>query len=109
MPKIKVTYFEVYGRADPIRMMLHHSKTPFEDCFVTFEQWKGMKGTPAAGEFQCLPIVCVNGKDHQQTGPILRSMGQRLGYYHGDNETEAYWADFSFECWNDMLGGFGKA
>ena len=46
MPKL--IYFDIYGKAEPIRMMLHHAKVQFEDVRLADEQFYTMK---AAGEF----------------------------------------------------------
>ncbi len=32
--KAKVTYFKIWGRAEPIRMLLWFAKIPYEDVFV---------------------------------------------------------------------------
>ena len=40
-----------------------------------------MKNTEAAGEFNCLPIVSIDGKRMGQTTAILRSLGAKYGLY----------------------------
>ncbi len=59
--KIRLEYFAFHGRADPIRMILKHKNIPFEDIHVAKEAWAIRKDTPAAGEFNCLPILHING------------------------------------------------
>ncbi len=46
MPQL--LYFDVYGKAEPIRMLLNHAKITFEDVRLTQDQFKEKK---AAGEF----------------------------------------------------------
>ena len=46
MPQL--LYFDVYGKAEPIRMLLNHAKIAFEDVRLTQDQFKEKK---AAGEF----------------------------------------------------------
>ena len=61
--KIKLEYFGPFGRADPLRFMLYHARVDFDDVTITQERWgTEIKNTEAAGEFNCLPIVTVDGK-----------------------------------------------
>jgi hypothetical protein len=45
----KLTYFGVYGRAEPIRILLAHAKVDYEDKRITFEEWGALKATMPAG------------------------------------------------------------
>lgn len=58
---MKLYYFDVYGRAEPIRMLLNHKKIEFEDVRINKEQMLAMK---EAGnlEFGQLPVVEFDGK-----------------------------------------------
>ena len=105
---IKVVYFDIYGRAEPLRLMLHSKKVNFKDERVTNEQWAKMKGTPAAGEFNCMPHLWINGKNNQQITSNIRAVGVNLGYYNQNDAMQAYIADWSVECWNDFIGAFSK-
>ena len=55
----KLTYFGVYARAEPVRMLLAHAKVEFEDERITFEQWGALKATMPNGQ---LPVWEENGK-----------------------------------------------
>ena len=41
MPKLY--YFNIYGKAEPIRMLLSYAKVPFEDCRLEKEEFAKMK------------------------------------------------------------------
>jgi len=56
-------YFGPFGRADPIRFLLYHSEVKFNDVAVSFEDWGARKAGGNGGEFNCLPIVTVDGKE----------------------------------------------
>ena len=55
--KIKVHYFDIYGKAEPIRMLLLKAGVEFEDHRMTFEEFKAMKETPGVLEFGQVPMV----------------------------------------------------
>ena len=40
---VKVYYFDVYGKAEPIRMLLSKAGVAFEDVRMTEEQLAGLK------------------------------------------------------------------
>lgn len=39
----KIIYFPVYGKAEPIRMMLNHANVPFEDIHINKDKMNEMK------------------------------------------------------------------
>ena len=43
MPSYKLTYFDVRGRGELIRYVLHAAGRDFEDVRVNGEQWKELK------------------------------------------------------------------
>ena len=54
--KIKVHYFGLYGKGEPIRMLLLKAGVEFEDHRMTYDEFKAMKETGAL-EFGQLPMV----------------------------------------------------
>jgi len=48
-PKIKLTYFDIEGVAEPIRLALVLSGIPFEDHRIKFDEWPAMKPTTPYG------------------------------------------------------------
>ena len=54
---MKVHYFPIYGRGEPIRMLLSHAKVQFEDVKVPMDQWPKIKSDTARFEFGQMPMV----------------------------------------------------
>ena len=46
---LKFHYFPVYGRGEPIRMLLDHAGVKFEDNKITFADWPALK---TSGKFE---------------------------------------------------------
>ena len=42
-PKVQLLYFDGYGRAEVIRIILNYGGIPFEDKRVTWEEWPQIK------------------------------------------------------------------
>ena len=79
----KVHYFDAYGRAEPIRLLLAHVKVPFEDLRYSFEEWPAKKAE-LKPEFGQVPIYEQDGKQYAQSGSILRFLGRQHGLYSDD-------------------------
>jgi len=62
MQKPKIEYFGPFGRADPLRYLLRKAQVEFDDITVTQEEWAERKASGNGGEFNCLPIVTIDGK-----------------------------------------------
>lgn len=60
MSNIKLYYFDIYGRADFIRFILHHAKVEYEDIRINREQLVEMK-TAGKLEFGQVPALEVDG------------------------------------------------
>lgn len=72
---IKLTYFDIEGVAEAVRLALVVSGTPFEDVRVQFADWPAMKPTTPAGQ---LPLMTVGGDDANvktQSKAMLRWVG----------------------------------
>ena len=41
--KVKLTYFNLRGRAEPARLILAYAGVDFDDCRVTSEEWQKLK------------------------------------------------------------------
>lgn len=69
---IKLTYFDIEGAAEPIRLALVLSGTPFEDDRVAFSEWADLKPTTPYGQ---LPLLTIDDKLHTQSKSMLRWVG----------------------------------
>jgi glutathione S-transferase len=72
---IKLTYFDIEGVAEAVRLALLLSGTPFEDVRVQFSEWPAMKPTTPNGQ---LPIMTIGGDEANvktQSKAMLRWVG----------------------------------
>lgn len=79
--KVIVHYFKIYGRAEPIRMLLWYFKIPFENKFVPRmdkepEEWAKVKPTL---EFGQVPMVEIDGLRLTDTFAILSYLADKVG------------------------------
>lgn len=64
-PKIKLHYFDCYGRAEPIRMLLTYAGVEFEDVRNTFESWaeiQKQKDYMVKYEYGQVPVLEIDGE-----------------------------------------------
>ena len=66
---VKIHYFDLMARAEPIRMMLSKKGIPFEDCRHTGEDWKAFKESGVL-EFGQMPMLEIDGLKLVQTKAI---------------------------------------
>ena len=72
-PSIKLTYFDIEGRAEPTRLALVLSGTAFEDERIKFPEWAALKPTTPYGQ---VPLMTIdNGPVRAQSGAMLRYVG----------------------------------
>mmetsp|Transcript_8763 Transcript_8763/g.12408 ORF Transcript_8763/g.12408 Transcript_8763/m.12408 type:complete len:226 (-) Transcript_8763:197-874(-) len=72
-PKIKLTYFDIEGVAEPIRLALILTGTEFEDDRIPFSQWKDMKPRTPYGK---LPLMTIDdGPVRTESKAMLRWVG----------------------------------
>ena len=98
---MKLTYFDLGGRAACIRMLLAHAKVDFEDCRVTGQVWADLKASGKCPNGQ-VPILEDEGRTYCQSTAILRYLGIKLGYYSGNDANKAYDADYAIACVDDI-------
>ena len=106
----KLHYFNFYGRAEPIRMLLTHANIAFEDIRVPFPDWPGVKGNYEFGQLPVLEITDAEGKvkKYAQTLSILRYLSIQNGYYPKDNAEQAWEIDSTLDAIYDLVNGLVK-
>jgi hypothetical protein len=55
--KIKLTYFNLKGRAEPARLILAYAGVDFDDCRVTSEEWQKLKPSKFLQNFNLFSSV----------------------------------------------------
>ena len=55
--KIKLTYFNLRGRAEPSRLILAYAGVDFEDCRVTSEEWQKLKPSKFLQNFNLHSLI----------------------------------------------------
>mmetsp|Transcript_20739 Transcript_20739/g.23096 ORF Transcript_20739/g.23096 Transcript_20739/m.23096 type:complete len:209 (-) Transcript_20739:38-664(-) len=103
---MKLTYFQVYGKAEAIRILFDHAKVDYEDNRVTGDVWKEFKASDKCPIGQ-VPVLEKDGKILTQSNAILRYVGSEYGYYPEDAELR-YRADELVDLTDDFKGPVGK-
>merc|ERR1711971_1311222 len=76
MPMVKLTYFDLEGRGELIRLLLHAGNIDFEDFRFGFADWpKHKPSTP----FGSVPVLHWDGEEMAQTMAIVRFVARKVG------------------------------
>jgi len=71
--KLKLTYFDIEGAAEPVRLAFIFAGIPFEDDRVSFSQWADLKSKTPYGQ---LPVLSIDdGEMKTQSGAMIRYVG----------------------------------
>ncbi|KRZ24561.1 putative splicing factor, arginine/serine-rich 7 [Trichinella pseudospiralis] len=76
-PIYKLSYFDVRGLAEPIRLLFHDQKIEFIDHRFDRNEWSKIKSTILM--FGQVPCLYENGNAIVQSGAIMRHLGRRFG------------------------------
>merc|ERR1712038_1607840 len=105
MSKMKLTYFNLMGRAETTRLILAQAGVAFEDKRIEPAEWPALKASLPMGQ---LPILEVDGKTIGQSMTIARFCGRRFGLA-GKDELEGALADQAVDQVADFLAEVVKA
>lgn len=107
-PRYSLHYFDVRGRAEPIRLLLAHAGVSFEDCAFQGAEWPSKKPQMPLGQ---VPVLV----EHRETGDvkipqsmaILRHLARVHGV-DGKTEDERLAADVAAETASDLASAFSR-
>uniref|UniRef100_A0A914XNZ3 glutathione transferase n=1 Tax=Plectus sambesii TaxID=2011161 RepID=A0A914XNZ3_9BILA len=77
MPHYKLTYFNLYGRAETSRILFHLAGVPYDDVRIEMEEWAGKKSDTRWG---FLPELEVDGKKLAQSYAIHLYLAKIFGF-----------------------------
>eukprot|EP00090_Calanus_glacialis_P010709 TRINITY_DN1915_c0_g1_i2.p1 TRINITY_DN1915_c0_g1~~TRINITY_DN1915_c0_g1_i2.p1 ORF type:complete len:224 (-),score=88.34 TRINITY_DN1915_c0_g1_i2:119-733(-) len=103
MSGIKLTYFNLKGRAELARLILAQAEVEYEDCRIEREEWPELKKTLALGQ---LPVLEVEGQTIGQSMTIARYLARRFGLA-GKTDVDAAEADQAVDALNDLINNVG--
>ena len=86
MSGVRVTYFNLYGRAEFIRAMLESKNVAYTNEEITQEDWMGSVKASGRFPFNSMPEVEMNGVKINQSKAAARAVAINYGYYSTDPE-----------------------
>jgi glutathione S-transferase len=92
-----LTYFDIRGRAETVRLILEEAAAPYRERRVTVQEWPALKPDLLFGQ---LPIYEEDGEQILQSQAIIRHLARRHGLY-GRDERERTRCDVVAESVND--------
>eukprot|EP00091_Calanus_sinicus_P010593 TRINITY_DN2451_c0_g1_i2.p1 TRINITY_DN2451_c0_g1~~TRINITY_DN2451_c0_g1_i2.p1 ORF type:complete len:253 (-),score=137.47 TRINITY_DN2451_c0_g1_i2:77-736(-) len=99
MSGIKLTYFNLKGRAELARLILAQAEVEYEDCRIEKEEWAELKKGLPLGQ---LPVLEVEGQTIGQSMTIARYLARRFGLA-GKADIDAAEADQAVDALNDLM------
>jgi len=96
---MKLHYFDSPGKGEPIRLLLHHAKIPFDDYRIRVIDWPNLMTNYENHE---LPMLEWDGKKYYQTDSILEFLGIKYDYFISD-PIKAYEMICIMNCFEDLL------
>ena len=98
-----VTYFDVRGRAEIIRLILEETNTHYTERRISIEEWPELKSSFTFGQ---LPVYEEGGLLLNQSNAIYRYLGRKLDLY-GDTSLEHVRCDMVQETFVDAQSSIG--
>lgn len=102
---IQLTYFNIEGLAEKIRLALKIGKCDHEDIRINFNEWNDIKKNTPYGQ---LPMMNIEGIEEPiaQSGAILRYVGKKTNLYPHD-DLEALYIDELVSLQEDISSKIG--
>merc|ERR1711953_1227913 len=104
MVKVKLTYFNIMGRAETLRWLMLYGGQDFEDHRIEFSEWPQIKQKMKTGQ---VPLLEYDGEEMYQTMAIMRFLAKEFNLY-GKTNKDQYKADMIADCVGDFLATYVK-
>jgi glutathione S-transferase len=105
-PERELIYFDVRGRAEPIRLLLAYTRTPYTDRGIKRSDWPAVKSTVPLGQ---VPVLIERSSEGElvipQSQAILRHLARALDVY-GRNQRERARCDIAAETVVELRAAF---
>jgi len=101
MTKLKLSYFDINGRAEVARLILAFAGVEFEDHRFSFEEWATIKPETPFGK---VPVLYIDGIPLCENGAIVRY----LASLHGLNGESLLQQAFVEMAAGTLMDVFGK-
>ncbi|KAK7102173.1 hypothetical protein V1264_020435 [Littorina saxatilis] len=82
MSELKVVYFDLRARGEPIRLVLEAAGKKYEDVRLSFDEWPAEKPNTPYGQ---LPYIVYNGKKYGQSLALANFVAREFGLYGKTN------------------------
>jgi glutathione S-transferase len=99
MTAYKLTYFDMDGRAAPVRICFHAAGIEFQDERISFQDFMQLRESL---RFNCVPTLEIDGEVVTQSNAMCRYVGKMAGLYPED-DTQALYCDEAMGAIEDLL------
>jgi glutathione S-transferase len=99
-----LTYFDIRGRAECVRLLLEEAGVVYEDRQITNAEWQKLKPRTPFGQ---LPLLQIGDVELVQTMAILRHLARTYGL-SGETEAEQTRCDIAIEAIRDADHNLGS-
>jgi glutathione S-transferase len=103
MPQYKLTYFNIRGKGELIRLLFTVAGVEFEDNRIEHSDWPGNYRETLNVPFLQLPILAIDGVSYCQSVSISRYLADKF-CLSGKTELEKLRADMIVHCIDDFWG-----
>jgi len=103
-PRVKLTYFPLYGRGETMKMCLAYGKVDYEMRDVSFQEWATVKPTMKFGQ---MPVLNWDELEIYQSNTIVRFIAKKVGLV-GKTQEDFFMADMVLEHTGDFFNYLPK-
>uniref|UniRef100_A0A0B7BI02 glutathione transferase n=1 Tax=Arion vulgaris TaxID=1028688 RepID=A0A0B7BI02_9EUPU len=104
-PEYKVVYFNLRGRGELLRLLLHAAGVQFVDQRVEFADWPSLKSSTPEGT---LPYMVIGGKEYGESMPLARYIARKYSLM-GISELDQLNADIILNHIDDIRNAVSRA